>query len=70
MPHHANLLQSFPLPPQQSQMLQPIYGEEIPLLGELSVTWQEKFLRNECSFSICETPKGLEMSFPVTEGFW
>lgn len=70
MPCHANLLQSFPLPPQQSQMLQPIYSEEIPLLGELSVTWQEKFLGNECGLSICETVKGLEMSFQVTEGFW
>lgn len=69
MPHHANLLQSFPLPPQRSRMLQPIYSEEIPLLGELSVTWHEKFLGNECSLSICETAKGLEMSFQVTEGF-
>lgn len=51
-------------------MLQPIYSEEIPLLGELSVTWQEKFLGNECSLSICETAEGLEMSFQDTEGFW
>lgn len=70
MPRHANLLQSFPLPPQQSWMLQPIYSEEIPLLGELSVTWQEKFLGNKCRLSVCETAKGLEMSVQVTEGFW
>ena len=70
MPHHANLLRSFSLPPRQSRMLQPVFSEEVPLLGELSVTWQEKFLGSERSLRICEAAKGLEMSFQVAEAFW
>lgn len=70
MPHHASLLQSFSLLPQQSRVLQPICSKEVPFLGELYITWQEKFLGNEWSLTICGAAQGLEVSFPVTEGSW
>lgn len=68
-PHHASLLQSFPIPPQQSGVATYLQWGDF-LLGELSFTWQKKFLRNEWSLTICEVGKGLEMSFQFAEGFW